>query len=263
MTNLNDFEGKTGELREQLPSIGAVLLRRDDDTVDMLRSAGQGRASVYALAPAMQSAGHSRALALPTAGAWTRSAALSEGPCDAVEAEQDGVYVFGQGRDSAPLVSQNPAHWTLGSGWSVDGDVVMHSAGTADLEFPVAAQNPIQLQIPYAVVYTVTRRAAGDVTEKLGTAGSSARTADGQYVQVLVPTISGKLIFTPSNDFVGGIMLSRTWVLPAHFLPSAGQEKALALSHIAAATLRSAPSTMIASPSPAMLIRAHWYRVVP
>jgi hypothetical protein len=203
---------------------------------------------------------HSRVLALPTTGAWTGSAVLPEGACDAVEAETDDVYVFGQQREAVRLASITPADWTAGAGWTFTGTVATHAAGggTANLELAVNATYPIQLGVPYCVEYSVTM-SAGTVTEKLGTAGAAARAATGKFVQVLGPTVNGKLIFTPTNDSDASIDIADVWVYPHTYLPNKGAIKPCSFSRIAACTLKSAPAMMVASPT-THIVKAHWYR---
>ena len=178
--------------------------------------------------------GHSRVLALPTTGAWTGEALLPEGACDAVEAETDDVYVFGQLREGVRLASITPADWTAGAGWTFTGTVATHTAGggTAGLELPVNATYPIQLGVPYCVEYSVTM-SAGTVTEKLGTAGAAARAATGKFVQVLIPTVNGKLIFTPTNDSDAAIDIANVWVYPHTYLPNKGNLKPCSFTRIA------------------------------
>jgi len=205
---------------------------------------------------------HQRILALqgPVDTAWTGDAGLFEGPCDGLEASTDDVYVYAQLRESPRLASIDPADWTAGDGWTFSGTVATHAAGeTADLELAVDASFPIQLGVPYAVVFEVQNRTAGTVTQKLGTAGAVARNANGQYVQILVPTVTGKVIFTPSADFDGSIDVERIWVLPPIHLPLAGVPKAVSAYRVAAVALKSAPSTKVESPATTM-VRALWYR---
>jgi len=203
---------------------------------------------------------HSRVLALPTTGAWTGTAVLPEGAFDAVEAETDDVYVFGQQREAVRLASILPADWTAGAGWTFAGTVATHAAGggVATLELPVHATYPIQLGVPYCVEYSVTM-SAGTVTEKLGTAGSAARAATGKFVQVLVPTISGVLSFTPTNDSDAAIDIANVWVYPHTYLPNKGAIKPCSFTRIAACSVKSAPATMTASPT-THIVKAHWYR---
>ncbi len=203
---------------------------------------------------------HSRVLALPVTGAWTGDAVLPEGACDAVEAETDDVYVFGQSREGVRLASITPADWTAGAGWTFAGTVATHAAGggVEDLELPVHATYPIQLGVPYCVEYSVTM-SAGTVTEKLGTAGATARAATGTFVQVLIPTDNGKLIFTPTNESDAAIDITSVWVYPHTYLPSKGQIKPCSFTRIAACSVKSAPATMTASPT-THIVKAHWYR---
>ena len=204
--------------------------------------------------------GHSRVLALPTTGAWTGTAVLPEGACDAVEAETDDVYLFGQQREAVRLASILPADWTANAGWTFTGTVATHTAGggTADLELPVNATYPIQLGVPYCVEYSVTM-SAGTVTEKLGTAGAAARAATGKFVQVLIPTVNGKLIFTPTNDSDAAIDIANVWVYPHTYLPNKGAIKPCSFTRIAACSVNGAPATMTASPT-THIVKAHWYR---
>ncbi len=203
---------------------------------------------------------HSRVLALPTNGPWTGSAVLPEGACDAVEAETDDVYVFGQLREGVRLASITPADWTAGAGWTFTGTVATHAAGggTADLELPVHATYPIQLGVPYCVEYSVTM-SAGTVTEKLGTAGATARAVTGTFVQVLIPTANCKLIFTPTNNSDASIDIANVWVYPHTYLPNKGAIKPCSFTRIRACTLKSAPATMVDSPT-THIVKAHWYR---
>lgn len=207
---------------------------------------------------------HQRILALqgPVDTAWTGDAGLFEGPCDGLEASTDDVYVYAQLRESPRLASIDPASWTAGAGWSASGTVFTHDGSgalTADLELAVDASFPIQLGVPYCVIFEVSGRTAGTVTQKLGTAGAVARNANGQYVQILVPTGTGKVIFTPSADFDGSIDIERVWVLPPVHLPMAGVPKAVSAYRVGAVALASAPSTKVESPATCM-VKALWYR---
>lgn len=293
------------------PGAHAILLRKSDDTLDMLASDDAGAALVSVVDAALPTGAatetkqdaaivaigsctvaahhvsctaktdtlratlesdregnlhvsavcsHSRVLALPTTGAWTGDSVLPEGACDAVESETDDTYVFGQTREGVRLASITPADWTAGAGWTFAGTVATHTAGggTADLELPVNATYPIQLGVPYCVEYSVTM-SAGTVTEKLGTAGAAARAATGKFVQVLIPTVNGKLIFTPTNDSDAAIDIASVWVYPHTYLPNKGQIKPCSFTRIAACSVKGAPATMTASPT-THIVKAHWYR---
>ena len=170
------FTGWAAKLGDALvgliPGAHAILLRKSDDTLDMLTSDGAGAALVSAVGGATEAkqdaiataladshprnvaayhnactakvdgdrsaleldregnlhvsavCSHSRVIALPTTGAWTGTAVLPEGACDAVEAETDDVYLFGQLREGVRLASITPADWTAGAGWEMIHPVV-------------------------------------------------------------------------------------------------------------------------------------------
>jgi len=210
------------------------------------------------------SIGASRTLQLEVAGETTivGSGTLAEGPCDGLSCETDAVYVFAQLREDIPLWSEVVADWTLGDGWTAVGTVITHEGGagkTADLEITTAR---CLLGVPYAYKFEVDGGTGGTVTDHLGTAGATARTADGtahNYINCLVPTVDGKLKFTPSADFDGSIDISKIRVAQHHYLPTGGVEKAVAALRVLGVSLKSAPATLIASPATA-IVKAHWYR---
>ena len=207
-----------------------------------------------------------RTIVLSTAGtvAATYTDALTEGACDGIECDTDSVYVYGQFRESVDLVySRNPAvSWTLGAGWAQVGitSVVRHTPGnTADLELPVSATVPILVGMGYAVVYTVSGRTAGTVTEKLGTGAGSGRITNATFLIAITAATNGKLIFTPDTNFDGSIDLASIYVCRRVLLPSSGVPKAASLVRILGTATKAAPVTLVASPT-TQVVNAIWYR---
>ncbi|MCK9357799.1 MAG: hypothetical protein M0R22_11755 [Dehalococcoidia bacterium] len=178
--------------------------------------------------------------------------------CDAVEANAASIYVYAQLREAPRLVSITPADWTAGTGWAFAGTVATHTPGggsAGDLEI---TDECFHLGVPYAL-YFATTMTAGTLTDKLGTAGATARAATGSFIQILVPTVEGKVIFSADDDSDASVDITGVWVLPFHELPNAGIEKPLACSMIGCIATKAAPATKVISPATTAL-RALSYR---
>jgi hypothetical protein len=178
--------------------------------------------------------------------------------CDAVEANAASIYVYAQLREAPRLVSITPADWTAGTGWVFAGTVATHTPGggsAGDLEI---TDECFHLGVPYAL-YFATTMTAGTLTDKLGTAGATARAATGSFIQILVPTVEGKVIFSADDDSDASVDITGVWVLPFHELPSSGIEKPLACSMIGCIATKAAPATKVISPATTAL-RALSYR---
>jgi hypothetical protein len=186
-------------------------------------------------------------------------AAIDVVDCDGVECNDDEIYIYAQLREDPRLAPITAAGWTAGDGWTFAGTIATHddsAAYTDDLE---TVLDVAHIGIPYAVLYTISGMSAGTLTEKIGTAGATARTVDGTYVAIIIPTVDGQLRFTPTDDFDGGLDIENVWVLPFHELPSAGTPKPIACSKIACFAAKEAPTAKVISPATAC-IRTVSYR---
>lgn len=201
---------------------------------------------------------HSEVAVTYVAGTLTAAIAALDEPCDGVECETSDVYVFGAQSESPRLVSIDPADWS-GTGWTFAGTVATHDGSGGHVDPLVCAAGLTFGGSYYAIMYEVSGRTAGTVTDKLGTAGATARNADGVYLQALAVTINGDVSFTPSADFDGSIDITKIWVVPGHLVMNKGTIKPVSLSRILAVSKQSAPATLVASPQ-TDVVRAHWYR---
>jgi hypothetical protein len=111
--------------------------------------------------------------------------------------------------------------WTKGAGWAISAGAAHTPGNTADLSQTIA---DLDLNTAYLVVTTITGRAAGTVTPKIGTNAGAARGADETYYDI-IQAQSTDLIYTPTTDFDGTITQSRAIkVLEAQVvLPNAGK----------------------------------------
>jgi len=205
---------------------------------------------------------HSSVVALqgPETDALTAAeiAAIDVVDCDGVECNDDEIYIYAQLREDPRLVSIDPDDWTEGTGWAFAGTVATHTPGAGSAGDLEITDECFHLGIPYALLFAVTET-AGELTDHLGTAGATARTATGTYVQILIPTVEGKVIFSADDDSDASIDIESVWVLPFHELPSAGTPKPIACSKIACFAAKEAPTAKVISPATAC-IRTVSYR---
>jgi hypothetical protein len=207
----------------------------------------------------------SRVLVLDGAGSVTAATfgILTEGPCDGIECDTAEVIVFGELEQGSSLVSVDPADWTVGAGWSNVGTVFTHAAGggVADLSLAPFIEDRMQLHNPYCILWEMAGRTAGTLTDKLGTAGATARAADGQFLQCLIPTVSSDIVFTPTNDFDGSVDIADIRIFQGFRIPSKNVAKVISLKSVIGVALQSAPAVLVASPAAAIpAVRALWYR---
>ena len=190
------------------------------------------------------SARHRRRIQL-TSGLAASAASLTEGPCDAIRTDIDGLVVYGQPVERALLVSQAGADWTAGAGWTIAGNVATHAAGggTADLEITLSGYNAHSVGDTLAVVFATTISAGTSVTAKLGTGAGTARTATGTYVQLITSATNQKVIFTPTNDLACTIDLTTVYAIPATPPLAANVDEPESLINIVGCALDSTPAT--------------------
>lgn len=190
------------------------------------------------------SARHRRRIPL-TSGLAASAASLTEGPCDAIRTDIDGLVVYGQPVERALLVSQSGADWTAGAGWTIAGNVATHAAGggTAGLEITLSGYNAHNVGDTLAVVFTTTITAGTSVTAKLGTGAGTARTATGTYVQLITSATNQKVIFTPTNDLACTIDLTTVFAIPATPPLAAHVDEPESLINIVGCALDATPAT--------------------
>lgn len=185
---------------------------------------------------------------LVVAGAFTRAPLTL--PCDGVWLDNDGAVIYYQPRGRPwQIVDGNTfadaSKWS-GANWAVASAKATHTAGaTTALTATIDATRPLVVGKRYAFVMTVTGRSAGSVTIYAGTQAGSARSADGTYLEVIVPATSGAVTVVPSNDFDGAIsflqVYGRSPKLPAlSYVPLAAVE-------IVGVAAGSAMSTLLAA----------------
>lgn len=202
-----------------------------------------------------------RKLPLATAaGGLTGFASLSEGPCDALRADTDGLIVYAQPPERDPIVSQSASHWTAGAGWSIANGVATHAGGggTATLSQDTATSHsadPLLATEYYAVIFTISGRTAGTVTPKLGTTAGTARSADGTYIEILQSQASS-ISFTPTSDFDGSIALASVWAVPGTLPFSAHVWEPQSAIKVVTCALGTSPGTI----SSTAKVAAGWYR---
>lgn len=207
----------------------------------------------------------SRVLVLDAEGGVTATTfgLLAEGPCDGIECDTDAVIVFGEVEQGNSLVSVDPLDWTAGAGWSNVGTVFTHAAGGGvdDLFMAPFDVDHMHLHNPYCILWTMTGRTAGTLTDKLGTAGATARAADGQFLQCLIPTVNSRITFTPTNDFDGSIDIANIRIFQGIRLPNKDIAKVISLRSVIGVATQAAPAVLVASPAAALpAVRAVWYR---
>jgi hypothetical protein len=105
-----------------------------------------------------------------------------------------------------PLVNEDftvDSYWTKGTGWTISGGKAS-SDGTQTAVSDLS-QTALKIGRTYTVKMRVSGRTAGTVTLYAGTSAGTARSADGEYSELIRCAGNESLIIRADADFVGSI----------------------------------------------------------
>ena len=127
----------------------------------------------------------------------TRSGGWPQSPQSAGSQNKDVVVNGGFGAD---------ASWTKGGGWTIASGVATSDGTQLAVSNLTQTTNNLGAGQSYLVTFAVTAVSAGSVTAYVGDTAGTARTAVGEYTQLLTQTGAGlAILIQASEDFVGSI----------------------------------------------------------